>query len=345
MEPSSSLLHSQVPAICPYPEPARSSTHPHIPLPEVPPQSPPIYAWVSQVVSYPQVSPPKPCISLHPSSTISATCPGDLVLLHFITRTIFGEQYRSLSSSLCNFLHSPVTSSLLGPNILFSNLFSNTLSLRYSLNVSDHVSYPRKTTHKIIGNFILGRLLLNPVNKIQARLKSRIKYREIYVRQFIWISTGHFTPPTAGFVLCRLRSSAVGCMENGQMTARAKVHSNGRSKQKGTRGCSSPQQFQQSAETGIKEFIYKGGTYIWPTICDKSQYFIVIIALHVSGDHCPSSGARNCMCSRTVYRLCGSLFGRLYSNHGVMVVVQYLCVVACGSEFRWSGAEMCSGVY
>jgi hypothetical protein len=24
-----------------------------------------------------------------------------------ITRTIFGEQYRSLSSSLCNFLHSP----------------------------------------------------------------------------------------------------------------------------------------------------------------------------------------------------------------------------------------------
>jgi hypothetical protein len=35
-----------------------------------------------------------------------------------------------------------------------------------------------------------------------------------------------------------------------------------------------------------------------------------------------------------VYRLCGSLFGRLYSNHGVMVVVESLCVVACGSEFR-----------
>jgi hypothetical protein len=27
-----------------------------------------------------------------------------------------GKDYRSLSSSLCNFLHSPVTSSLLGPN-------------------------------------------------------------------------------------------------------------------------------------------------------------------------------------------------------------------------------------
>ena len=33
MEPESSLPHSQVPATCPYPVPARSSPHPHIPLP------------------------------------------------------------------------------------------------------------------------------------------------------------------------------------------------------------------------------------------------------------------------------------------------------------------------
>ena len=56
-----------------------------------------------------------------------------------------GEQYRSLSSSLCNFLHSPVTSSHLGPNILLNNLFSNTLSLRSLLSVSDQVSHPHKT--------------------------------------------------------------------------------------------------------------------------------------------------------------------------------------------------------
>jgi hypothetical protein len=62
--------------------------------------------------------------------------------------------------------------------------------------------------------------------------------------------------------------------------------------------------------------------------------FIVIIALHVSGDLCPSSGARKCMCSRTVYRLCGPLFGRLYSGHGVVVVVEFLCVVACISEVQ-----------
>jgi len=48
---------------------------------------------------------------------IRATCPAHLILLDFITPTILGEDYRTLSSSLCSFLHSPVTSSLLGPNI------------------------------------------------------------------------------------------------------------------------------------------------------------------------------------------------------------------------------------
>ena len=60
-----------------------------------------------------------------------------IILLDFITRTILVEEYRSLSSSLCNFLHSPVTPSLLGPNILLNTLFSNTLSLCSSLNVSE----------------------------------------------------------------------------------------------------------------------------------------------------------------------------------------------------------------
>ena len=36
----------------------------------------------------------------------------------FITRTLLGEECRSLSSSLYSFLHSPVTSSLFGPNIV-----------------------------------------------------------------------------------------------------------------------------------------------------------------------------------------------------------------------------------
>ena len=73
------------------------------------------------------------------------TCPAHLILLNFITQTILGEQYRPLSSPLCSFLHSLVTSSLLGPNILLNALFSSTLSLHSSLKVSDQVSYPYKT--------------------------------------------------------------------------------------------------------------------------------------------------------------------------------------------------------
>ena len=52
-------------------------------------------------------------------SPIRTTCPACLILLDFITRTIFGEQYRSLSSLICSILHSPVTSSFVGPNINF----------------------------------------------------------------------------------------------------------------------------------------------------------------------------------------------------------------------------------
>ena len=39
-------------------------------------------------------------------SPISATCSTHLILLDFISRTILGEQYRTLSSSLCSFLPS-----------------------------------------------------------------------------------------------------------------------------------------------------------------------------------------------------------------------------------------------
>ena len=77
---------------------------------------------------------------------IRATCPAHRIRLDFTTRTILGKEYRSFSSSLCSFLHSPVTSSLLGPNTFLNTLFSNTLSLRSSLNVSDQVSHPYKTT-------------------------------------------------------------------------------------------------------------------------------------------------------------------------------------------------------
>ena len=67
----------------------------------------------------------------------------------------FGEEYTSLSSSLCSLLRSPLTSSFLGPNFLLITLFSDTLSLRSSINVRDQVSHPYKTTGKIMALYIL----------------------------------------------------------------------------------------------------------------------------------------------------------------------------------------------
>jgi len=54
---------------------------------------------------------PTKTLYTHLSSSIRATSTAHLILLEFITRTILGEEYKSFSSSLCNLLHSPVTSS------------------------------------------------------------------------------------------------------------------------------------------------------------------------------------------------------------------------------------------
>ena len=80
------------------------------------------------------------------------SCPYNF--LEFITRTIWRDQYRTLSSSLCSFLHSLLTGSLLASNIL-NTLFQNILSIRSSLNVNDQVTQQYKTTGKIIILYIL----------------------------------------------------------------------------------------------------------------------------------------------------------------------------------------------
>ena len=110
------------------------------------------------------------------SSPIRAICPAHLILLEFITRTILGEEYKSFTSSLCNLLHSPVTSSILGVNILLNTMFSNTLGFLSSRNVSDQVSHPYQTTGKIIVLYIL-------IFKFFA-LVGRSKTTNLYLRTY-----------------------------------------------------------------------------------------------------------------------------------------------------------------
>ena len=70
---------------------------------------------------------PTETLYMPPLSPIRATCSAHPIL-DFITRTTLGEQYRSLSSSLCSFQHFPVTSPLLGPDILLNTIFSKILT-------------------------------------------------------------------------------------------------------------------------------------------------------------------------------------------------------------------------
>ena len=119
----------------------------------------PIYTWVFQTLYFPHVSPPKPSICLFSPHTCYMPRPSRSS--RFYHQKNIGWAAQIIKLLIMYFFHSPVTSSLLSPNIILNTPFSNTLILPSSLNVSDQVSHPYKTTGKIIVPYILMFQFLN----------------------------------------------------------------------------------------------------------------------------------------------------------------------------------------
>jgi len=98
MEPESSFSHSQVPATCPYPEPAPSSPYPHIQIH--------LNIILPSMLGSPKWFFPSgfPTKTLYTPllSPIHATCPAHLILLDLIIRTILCNRLFDLPDFGCN---------------------------------------------------------------------------------------------------------------------------------------------------------------------------------------------------------------------------------------------------
>jgi hypothetical protein len=86
-----------------------------------------------------------------PLSPMLATCPAYLGLIILI----ISDEECKLWSSLCSFLQPSVVSSHLGWNTRVSTLFSDTLSLRCSLNIRNQVSHPYTAAGRTVVLYIL----------------------------------------------------------------------------------------------------------------------------------------------------------------------------------------------
>jgi hypothetical protein len=119
-EPKGSLPWSQQPATCLHPELGFFKTHFNIILPSTPTSS-------RQSL---HVFPPKPHIMSHALPLSYSSC-----LSHMWGE---GGQYKPWSSSLCNRLQSPVTSSLKDPNVFLSTLQEHDAQNIFTVDIQLH---------------------------------------------------------------------------------------------------------------------------------------------------------------------------------------------------------------
>ena len=98
-------------------------------------------------------------------SPILATCPAHHFLLNLITRTILGEQYRSLNFSICSFLHFSVTLFPLRPK--YSPQHPMSFQSMTSLNVQyqQHISAPMEYFHTFV-NLALAHSFFSQISDV-----------------------------------------------------------------------------------------------------------------------------------------------------------------------------------
>jgi hypothetical protein len=111
-------------------------------------------------------------------SPIRATCPAHLILLELVILIILVEDYKSRSSSLCNFLHPLITLFNFGPNVPLSTIVSNTLSLWTSF-IRDKFSHRYRTSGKIIFWYIL-RVILSSLKEDEKKVSSGLNGSKHY---------------------------------------------------------------------------------------------------------------------------------------------------------------------
>ena len=158
MELEGSLPQSQEPAACLCPEPHRSNPWPPSHILELQlnicfPSTPGSAKW-PLFLRFPYqnslYTSPFPHTSYMPYPSRSS---------QFDETNSTGWAVRSLNSTFCGFLHSPVTSFLLGPNMPLNTPFSDTLSLHSSLIVSDQISHPCskyiERNLKVAGSYVI----------------------------------------------------------------------------------------------------------------------------------------------------------------------------------------------
>lgn len=118
------------------------------------------------------------------------TCPVSLIVLDLLTRTMFVEGYKTRSSSICNFLQSPIASFDLGSNTFFLSARSSNIlnmSLSYCVKSFHTQTHIYKTADIIIVPHIMTLYFVDTQRKTKLQLGLHVSIPNKY-KNINWLS-------------------------------------------------------------------------------------------------------------------------------------------------------------